>query len=123
MSPENALQIEVFPIDVGSHVVLSGELDLATAPQLRECLAELAGGGKSVEVDLSGLQFIDSTGITVLMLARKNLAASGGSLVVLAAASRVLEVFEVTGIATILMAKIKDLANPVSEVPQEPDPI
>jgi anti-anti-sigma factor len=43
-------------------VTLLGELDLATAPLLRECFALIGG---SVEVDCSGLEFVDAEGLGV----------------------------------------------------------
>ncbi len=49
-------------------IVLSGELDLASAPKLRDCLAELAGVGiRNIETDLTNLTFLDSTGISLLV--------------------------------------------------------
>lgn len=53
---------------------LSGELDAASAPALRERLAELATRADGpVVIDLSGLVFIDSTGLSVLLNAKRRL--------------------------------------------------
>ena len=50
-------------------VVVKGELDLATAPELAQRLEELAATGqREVTVDLSGLEFLDSQGIHVLLV-------------------------------------------------------
>jgi anti-anti-sigma factor len=46
---------------------LSGELDLATAPLLEERLTQLLANGLRVSLDLSGIEFIDSSGIHVLI--------------------------------------------------------
>jgi anti-sigma B factor antagonist len=51
----------------GMNVAVRGELDLAEAPRLEEVLRELAG--HDVVVDLSGLSFIDSSGIGALVRA------------------------------------------------------
>jgi anti-sigma B factor antagonist len=45
---------------------LSGELDLASAPILQDAIAPVARPGATVEVDLTALTFIDSSGIKVL---------------------------------------------------------
>jgi anti-anti-sigma factor len=58
-------------------VLLSGELDVATAPVLREHLAEFASQGLiNISVDLSALRFIDSVGLSVFVAAQKHLARS-----------------------------------------------
>ncbi len=55
-----------------------GELDLATAPQLREILADLASlGALHVTVDLGELAFVDSSGLGVLVTGLKRLRAAG----------------------------------------------
>jgi anti-sigma B factor antagonist len=58
---------------VGSSVtlVLEGELDLSTTPILEQALAEEARNGRHVVVDLDALDFIDSSGIVVLVQATK----------------------------------------------------
>ncbi len=57
------------------------ELDLATAPQLREILVDLASlGTLHVTVDLGELAFVDSSGLGVLVTGLKRLRAAGGDL-------------------------------------------
>ncbi len=46
---------------------LIGELDLAVADEFRACVAELIDGGRLTRLDLSQLEFIDSTGIHALI--------------------------------------------------------
>jgi anti-sigma B factor antagonist len=93
-------------------VVLSGELDLASAPELEECLAwlELAGI-VNIVLDLTNLTFIESTGISVVVLARKRADEAGGSLIVRNASAQVHKSFEITGL-------VDDLS--VTGVPQAP---
>lgn len=68
--------------NVGRHVVLavSGDVDLATAPTLRERLASVAGG-TAVVVDLAEVGFMDSTGLGVLVAAHRRAVVAGGTLV------------------------------------------
>jgi anti-anti-sigma factor len=53
------------PTHVVAHV--HGDVDLATAPQLRTALAELAPGTGTVIIDLSDVAFLDSSGLSVLV--------------------------------------------------------
>jgi anti-anti-sigma factor len=70
----------------GHHVevALSGELDRATAPELRHGLEDLIGGqgNASVVVDLHGLTFIGSMGLTMLIETYDRVTAAGGTFVV-----------------------------------------
>ena len=82
-------------------LALNGEVDLATAPAVRECLNELAGGGaRHVVVDLRQVSFLDSIGLGVLVAAYRRLRASDppGSLRLAAANERVVKVFALTGL-------------------------
>lgn len=51
-----------------ARVRVAGEVDLATAPQVATCLDEhIASGVKLVELDLSAVTFLDSTGVRLLL--------------------------------------------------------
>jgi anti-anti-sigma factor len=55
----------------------SGEIDMATAPELGARMSELNG---EVVVDLEGVTFLDSRGIAALVVAHGQLTDAGGSL-------------------------------------------
>jgi anti-sigma B factor antagonist len=79
-APHAPSPFEVGAEQVGSIRVLSvsGELDLGTAPQLEQPLeAALAGEGGGVLIDLSACEFIDSTGIALLVRAWQRLDGEG----------------------------------------------
>jgi anti-anti-sigma factor len=57
------------PDDGPAVVKLSGEMDVANAGAVSACLNGLLDAGADVVIDLSGLQFIDSTGLGVLVKA------------------------------------------------------
>jgi anti-sigma B factor antagonist len=60
-------------------LAVSGEVDIATAPQLRTALADAIGGSpRGVELDLRDCSFIDSTGLQVIVRAAVALAERGG---------------------------------------------
>jgi anti-sigma B factor antagonist len=65
----------------GGALRLAGELDLATGDLLRERLAELVGADRLV-VDLAGLEFVDVTGLNVLLDAHRAQRERGCALVV-----------------------------------------
>ena len=82
----------------GASLSLEGELDLATATALEERLGELEDdGSKHLTVDLGGLDFIDSTGLRVLIQANARAQERGHELVLLPAQESVQRVFEITG--------------------------
>jgi anti-anti-sigma factor len=84
-------------------VILTGELDVSTAGQLYEELAALTREGViHVALDLAGLEFIDSTGISVLIAEHKRTASAGGELIILSPHRLVRRVFEVSGLMDVL---------------------
>lgn len=80
-------------------VSVSGEIDVATAPALRERLhGHVAAGHATIVVDLLGVVFLDSTALGVLVGALKRCRESGGDLRLVATEPRILKVFEITGL-------------------------
>ena len=79
VSPEFSITTRDLP---GLHIlVLHGELDIMSADDLALALVEVAGS--TVVVDLSDLTFIDSSGISALVMARNRIVADGRGLLVL----------------------------------------
>jgi len=87
----------------GAHVVaLSGELDLRAAADLEAALAQGAAAGRTC-LDLTELQFIDSTGLATIIRAHQAMAAVGGALAVVCRNEGcVRRTFETTGLTTLL---------------------
>lgn len=82
---------------------LHGELDAATAPLLESHLGAAAGEGVTqVILDCAALEFIDSSGISVLVTNHKRLQDTGKELVVEAAPPGALRLFEIAGIDRVL---------------------
>jgi anti-sigma B factor antagonist len=83
-------------------IALSGELDVASSPALNEELTGLIDGGATdLVIDLHGLAFIDSTGLSALLLANKKLEGKG-KLVLRQPVDLVRQVLEVTGLTSAL---------------------
>ena len=83
-------------------VRLRGELDMSTAPQLREQLQRLPDDeAPRVTVDLSDLAFVDSTGLSVLITGLKHLRAHGGDMSLRAPNPGTRRVLEITGLTEV----------------------
>ena len=87
-------------VNGGRHrLVLGGELDLVGAPLLGKCVSELESDVTTrLEIDLSELTFIDSTGVRALMAAKDLASRSGYEFAVIPGPPRVQRIFEVTGL-------------------------
>jgi len=89
----------------GSRAVLSltGELDLVSAPRVRSAIGALrADAIDEVVVDLSGLTYIDSVGIGLLVATRRRLDSEGRRFSVRDPAPQVLRLLEITGLVEYL---------------------
>ncbi len=98
-----SLQISSALVDGAVRVSLQGELDLSCARQMEERLATIDEQMPArVVVDLSGLAFIDSSGLRMLLLADTRAREHGYEFVLLAGPEPVQRVFEMTGALDIL---------------------
>lgn len=90
-------------MDGAVRVSLVGELDLASAQQMEEHFAKVdEQAPRRVVVDLSGLTFIDSSGLRMLLLADARAREHSYELVLLAGPEPVQRVFEMTGALDVL---------------------
>jgi anti-sigma B factor antagonist len=80
-------------------VAVRGEVDFGSAPRLRELLISTAmDGNHHVVVDLRAVDFLDSTGLGVLVGALKRYRTLDGDLHLVISTSRIRSVFELTGL-------------------------
>lgn len=101
--PGMQLRIQITGEGPRRTVRLGGECDIASAPELREALVELHEQDvREVVLDLSALDFLDSSGIGVIVSALKRLRESGGDLRVTGAQGPVRKVLELTGLDRVL---------------------
>ncbi len=86
-------------------VVVHGEIDVATSPQLRtELNALLAGGARDITLEFAGVSFVDSSGLGVLVGTYKRMREEGeGSIRILGTQPSVRKVFEITGLEAALL--------------------
>lgn len=93
------LRLELVEQGGWSVLQVGGEVDVATAPRLREQLIKLVNDQRfRIVVDLGGVDFIDSTGLGVLIGALKRVRTHGGDLALVCGERRILKVFEITGL-------------------------
>jgi anti-sigma B factor antagonist len=93
------LGLELTERDGFAVLAVSGEIDVSTAPPLRERLIGLVDDGwKRVVVDMEGVEFLDSTGLGVLVAVLKRLQAVDGELRLVCTRGQLLKVFEITGL-------------------------
>ena len=83
-------------------IVVVGRLDTITAPVLEKAIEENIGGIKSLVLDMAGLEYISSAGLRVLLAAQKKMQKIG-SMKLINVCEAVMEVFEMTGFADILV--------------------
>ena len=94
------LTLNVYSETPGSTVIaVSGEIDVYTAPKLREKLVSLAESGSShLIVDMEGVEFLDSTGLGVLVGGLKRVRAHEGWIDLVCTQGRILRIFRITGL-------------------------
>jgi len=91
--------------DAGTAIIaLSGEVDLYTAPELKEELVRVIdAGARGVVVDLSRTTFIDSTTLGVLISGVKRLRPNGGSVELVVTDENIRKIFEITGLDRVFL--------------------
>ena len=83
---------------IPGRIKIQGDLDLASSGDLGRYLAsQLDGPARRVELDLSGVEFIDSNGLHTLIAAHRDATARGSHLVLVAPSSVVGTLLELTG--------------------------
>jgi anti-sigma B factor antagonist len=96
--------VSIVQVDGHSNVRVTGEIDLATATELRQRLnAVIAAGTGDLDLDLADVTFLDSSGLVVLLAARQGLHDKHHRLTLRNPSRRVLRVFELSGVLDVMM--------------------
>lgn len=78
---------------------LRGEIDVYTAPRLRQALIDLVdSGAKKIVVDMENVDFLDSTGLGVLVGSLKRVKGEDGTMAIVATQDKILKIFDITGL-------------------------
>lgn len=80
-------------------IALSGELDIASAPELEQALDQISDPTKLVIVDLRELEFMDSTGLSMLVRAHQSLSERDCELTLIKGQPQVQRLLDLTGVA------------------------
>ena len=98
-----ALTIVPHDEDGTQRIVLSGELDVSTVPAFNKRLSELRHKGfHSIVLDLSGVSFMDSTGLSAVLVAEMHARMRGQRFSVVEGPPHVNELFRLTGVDNFL---------------------
>jgi anti-sigma B factor antagonist len=96
------LSLNTRKVDDRSIVEVGGEIDVYTAPKLREALIELVQSGSyHIVVDMEQVDFLDSTGLGVLVGGLKRVRSHDGSMALVCTQERLLKIFRITGLTRV----------------------
>ena len=96
------LSLETRQVDDHTVIEVGGEIDVYTAPKLRERIIELVDQGVyDIVVDLEKVDFLDSTGLGVLVGGLKRVRGHDGSLQLVCTQERLLKIFRITGLSKV----------------------
>jgi anti-sigma B factor antagonist len=97
-------ELDIALEEVGDHsiIVLSGEVDVYSAPKLRDTIRNLVEEGRyRIVVDLEEVAFLDSTGLGVLVGGLKRVKHHQGELGIICNQERILRIFRITGLTKV----------------------
>jgi len=97
----NPLEITIDRDSDDVRLVVSGEVDLETSASLREALSEIVSS-RHVSLDLTGVGYMDSTGLRTILVAKEEIERAGGTLDVAAASTIVSRLIEISGVSELL---------------------
>ena len=98
------LTLQTRDVDGRTIVSVGGEIDVYTAPKLRDKITELvAAGVYDIVIDMEAVEFLDSTGLGVLVGGLKKVRAHDGSLQLVCNQDRLLKIFRITGLAKVFV--------------------
>jgi anti-sigma B factor antagonist len=103
MSLSSPLQVPIVPERAFVRVSPRGEIDVATSDQLREALGQLwSSGWDDVVVDLQEVEFMDTSGVHVLLEAHRHAEAIGARLSYFDGSAPVARILKLTGMDNVL---------------------
>jgi anti-sigma B factor antagonist len=98
------LTLSTNEVDGATIIAVGGEIDVYTAPKLRDKITELVANGiYDIIVDMEAVEFLDSTGLGVLVGGLKKVRAHDCSLELICTQDRLLKIFRITGLAKVFV--------------------
>jgi anti-sigma B factor antagonist len=96
------LSLETREVADRTVVSVAGEIDVYTAPRLRDRISELVSDGRyHLVIDMEKVDFLDSTGLGVLVGGLKKVRTHDGSMELICSQDRLLKIFRITGLAKV----------------------
>ena len=83
-------------------LILEGRLDTTTAPQLEAVLIPAFDEAREIMLDFSGLAYVSSAGLRVLLMGQKTAKAKSASMSLTGVSAEIMEIFEMTGFVDML---------------------
>jgi stage II sporulation protein AA (anti-sigma F factor antagonist) len=99
---DDGVRIDAFHSEGVLTLSVRGEIDMASAPRLHGVLERSIARTKRLSLDLSGVSFMDSSGVNLLLRAAVASRDLGGSLSVVAASRQVRQVLQISGVAEVV---------------------
>ena len=100
--PNVNLDLETSTQGSASVITLRGEIDVYTAPRLRQALIDLVSrGATDIVVDMDKVDFLDSTGLGVLVGGLKRVKSNEGDLRLVVTQDRIMKIFDITGLSKV----------------------
>ena len=97
----NPLEIAIDRDGDDVRLIVSGEVDLESSRSLSEALSEVVSS-RQVSLDLTGVGYMDSTGLRTILVAKEELERAGGNLNVVAASNIVNRLIQISGVSELL---------------------
>ena len=99
----NTVNIDINQVNSCIEVLVSGEIDVYTASRLKEVVNPLASQDHvEMVINLSGVSFMDSTGLGVLVGLFKTVKSHNGKFQIIGLSNRLKRLFDITGLAEII---------------------
>ena len=93
------LELETTKRNTQTVLTVRGEIDVYTAPRLRQAIVDLVDTGSvNIVVDMEKVDFLDSTGLGVLVGGLKRVRVKDGSLSIVTTQDKILKIFDITGL-------------------------
>lgn len=97
------MNVEINQSNSCIEVLVSGEIDAYTTPRLKDVISPLANQEQvEMVIDLSGVSFIDSTGLGMLVCLFKTVKSNNGKFTIIGLSNRLRRLFDITGLADII---------------------
>ena len=91
------MNIDIETVDGVTVVKLTGELDSVVSPVVQQPLLPIAKSGGKLVLDMTGVSFVSSAGLRMLLSIYRHVSSSGGRVVLVGVANEIQEILDITG--------------------------